>query len=93
MYTVRGTKKLLDRVGRPMSEPLPSSTTVLGDWYANVLFWRPQVAMFVSASTFVPVLLPPLRPLVWSPDSRRRWVRCSLLSGLILVSSSRSRRR
>lgn len=41
-----------------MSEPLPASTTVLGDWYANVLFWRPQVAMFVSASTFVPVLVP-----------------------------------
>jgi hypothetical protein len=41
-----------------MSEPLPSSTTVLGDWYANVLFWRPQVAMFVNASTFVPVLVP-----------------------------------
>ncbi len=58
MYTVRGTKKLLDRVGRPRLEPLPSSTTVLGDWYANVLFWRPQVAMFVSASTFVPVLVP-----------------------------------
>lgn len=58
VYTVRGTKKILDRVGRPMSEPLPSSTTVLGDWYANVLFWRPQVAMFVSASTFVPVLVP-----------------------------------
>ena len=58
VYTVRGTKKILDRVGRPMSEPLPSSTTVLGDWYANVLFWRPQVAMFVNASTFVPVLVP-----------------------------------
>lgn len=58
MYTVRGTKKFLDRLGRPMSEPLPSSTTVLGDWYANVLFWRPQVAMFVNVSTFVPVLVP-----------------------------------
>lgn len=29
MFTVRGTKKLLDRVGRPMIEPPPSST-VLG---------------------------------------------------------------
>ena len=57
MFTVRGTKKFLDRVGRPIADP-PSSTTVLGDWYANVLFWRPQVALFVNAATFVPVLMP-----------------------------------
>jgi hypothetical protein len=31
---------------------------VLGDWYANVLFWRPHVALFVNATTFVPVLTP-----------------------------------
>ncbi len=57
MYTVRGTKKFLDRVGRPVADP-PSSSTALGDWYANVLFWRPQVALFVNAATFVPVLMP-----------------------------------
>ena len=42
---IRGTKKFLDRVGRPLSEP-PPSTTVLGDWYANVLFSRPQAALY-----------------------------------------------
>ena len=57
MYTVRGTKKFLDRVGRAVLDP-PASSTVLGDWYANVLSWRPQVALFVNASTFVPVLVP-----------------------------------
>ena len=57
MFTVRGMKKLLDRVGHPMTDPPPSST-VLGDWYANVLFWRPQVALFVHATAFVPVLIP-----------------------------------
>lgn len=57
MFTVRGTKKFLDRVGRPVADPPPPST-VLGDWYANVLFWRPQVALFVNATTFVPVLIP-----------------------------------
>ncbi len=62
MYTVRGTKKFLDRVGRAVAEP-PSSSTVLGDWYTNVLFWRPQVALFVNATTFVPVLMP-LAPAV-----------------------------
>ena len=40
-----------------MADP-PSSSTVLGDWYANVLLWRPQVALFVNAATFVPVLMP-----------------------------------
>jgi len=40
-----------------MADP-PSSTPVLGDWYANVLFWRPHVALFVNATTFVPVLTP-----------------------------------
>ena len=57
MFTVRGTKKFLDRVGRPVADP-PSRSTVLGDWYANVLFWRPQVALFVNAPTFVAVLMP-----------------------------------
>lgn len=57
MYTVRGTKKILDRVGRAVTDPPPSSTT-LGDWYANALLWRPQVAIFVNATTFLPVLMP-----------------------------------
>jgi hypothetical protein len=57
VFTVRGTKKFLDRVGRSVVEP-PASTTALGDWYANVLFWRPQVALFVNATTFLPVLMP-----------------------------------
>jgi len=62
VFTVRGTKKFLDRVGRPVADPPPPST-VLGDWYANVLFWRPQAALFVNATTFVPVLMP-LAPAV-----------------------------
>jgi hypothetical protein len=57
MLIVRGTKKFLDRVGCPVVEP-PASTTVLGDWYANVLSWRPQVALLVNATTFLPVLMP-----------------------------------
>ena len=57
MYTVRGTKKFLDRVGRAVADP-PSSSTTLGDWYVNVLFWRPQVALFVNAATCLPVLMP-----------------------------------
>ncbi len=34
------------------------STTALGDWYATVLFWRPQLALFVNEATLLPVLVP-----------------------------------
>jgi hypothetical protein len=65
VLTVRGTKKLLDRVGSPDIEP-PASTTVLGDWYATVLFWKPQVVLFVNEGTLLPVLTPfaPARTLL-----------------------------
>lgn len=57
MVVIRGTKKFLDRVGEPVAEP-PPSTTVLGDWYASVLFWRPQIALFVNERTLLPALVP-----------------------------------
>src|SRR6266536_1926557 len=41
MLVARGTKKLLDRAGRPIPDDI-ASTGVLGDWYANALFWRPK---------------------------------------------------
>jgi hypothetical protein len=45
------TKKFLDRVGRPTASPGDPSTTALGSWYATVLPWRPQVALFVNEMT------------------------------------------
>jgi hypothetical protein len=54
---VRATKKLLDRVGPP-SLGDEESTTLLGLWYATALFWKPQVALFVSEPTLLPVLMP-----------------------------------
>lgn len=54
---VRGTKKFLDRAGRLDGSDMASSN-VLGDWYANVWFWRPQVALFVNAKTMLPVIVP-----------------------------------
>jgi hypothetical protein len=42
----------------PASPPVEQSTTAMGDWYATVLFWKPQVALFVSESTLLPVLMP-----------------------------------
>lgn len=57
MLIVRGTKKLRDRVrGTPPREG-DVSTTLLGDWFATALFWRPHVALLVNERTFLPVFL------------------------------------
>jgi len=58
VLVVHGTKKFLERVGRPSVPADTPSSTQLGSWYATVLFWRPQVALFVNAETLVPLLLP-----------------------------------
>ena len=55
---IHGTRKLLDRVGPVTARPNERSTTSLGDWYATVLFWKPQVALFVNEATLLPVLVP-----------------------------------
>jgi hypothetical protein len=39
-------------VGRPAPVHLVS-TGMLGDWYANVWFWRPRVAVFVNEGTLL----------------------------------------
>jgi hypothetical protein len=57
MVISRGTRKFLDRVGAP-DEPNTTSTTMLGDWFATVMFWRPQAAVFVNATTLLPVFMP-----------------------------------
>ena len=57
MVIIRGTRKFLDRVGAPR-EPNTASTTMLGDWFATVMFWRPQAAVFVNETTLLPVFMP-----------------------------------
>jgi len=59
MLVIRGTKKVLDRLPAiDRAGEADRSTTRLGDWYVNVLFWKPQVALFVSETTLLPVLIP-----------------------------------
>jgi hypothetical protein len=58
VLVVRGTKKLRDRVKRPLAAASDTSTTVLGDWFATALVWKPQVALLVNQRTFVPVFMP-----------------------------------
>jgi hypothetical protein len=88
VLVVRGTKKFLDRVGAPEAEP-PASTTVLGDWYATVLFWKPHVALFVNEPTLLPVLVPlaPARTLLSRlPRSVERALSLQGLSGSFISS-------
>lgn len=54
---IRGTRKVLDRLGGVSVTVADQSTTRLGDWYVNVLFWKPQVALFVSEAILLPVLV------------------------------------
>jgi Domain of unknown function (DUF6933) len=47
VLVIRGTKKVLDRLGG-VTAAADRSTTRLGDWYVSIPFWRPQVGLFVS---------------------------------------------
>src|SRR6266536_72648 len=56
MVTIRCTQKLLRRV--PSTAVPSSSDTLLGDWYANILFARPeQLIVCVSERTLLPVVV------------------------------------
>jgi len=55
---VRATKKLLPRLRSPTLQDGEHSTTLLGQWYATALPWRPQVALLVNEPTLLPVLMP-----------------------------------
>ncbi len=57
MFVVRATKKLRDRLGPVDQEEAPADT-VLGDWYATAWLYRPQIALFVSEATLLPVVMP-----------------------------------
>ncbi|SFB97729.1 hypothetical protein [Collimonas sp. OK412] len=57
-YSLHCTKKLLDRI-KPQIEPGSDEPgTLLGNWYATALFWRPQLVLLVNERTLLPVLLP-----------------------------------
>jgi hypothetical protein len=55
---LRATKKLLARLGPPTLQDGEHSTTLLGQWYATALPWRPQVALLVNEPTLLPVFMP-----------------------------------
>jgi len=59
MMLLRCTRKLLKRARQTPVDIAPPSTTLLGDWYANVLFVRRRpIILAVSERTLLPVLVP-----------------------------------
>jgi len=58
LIVIRCTRKLLERVGPPAPDPLPS-TTVLGDWYAKPFgIAQRRYIVLVSARSRIVVLMP-----------------------------------
>jgi hypothetical protein len=58
MVVFRCTRKLLDRIGAPIATVEHRSTTRLGDWYATLVFARPQqLVLAISENSRLPVLV------------------------------------
>jgi hypothetical protein len=56
---VRATKKLRQRLGPATPYDGEPSTTLLGEWYATLLPWRPQqLILLVNEQTLLPVVMP-----------------------------------
>jgi hypothetical protein len=58
VLVVRATRRLLQRLGPPTLREGERSTTLLGEWYATALFWKPQLVLLVNEATLLPVLMP-----------------------------------
>jgi hypothetical protein len=63
MIVLRCTRTLLRRLHQTPVEGVPPSSTVLGDWYANILWvYRKPLVLAVSPRTLLPVLVPARNP-------------------------------
>jgi hypothetical protein len=59
MFTLRCTRKLLRRIGATPSSEAIAPSTVLGDWYANLLYTRPtQLVLAMSERSLLAVAMP-----------------------------------
>ena len=58
MLVIRATRKLLNRLGQPVTDP-PVSTTVLGDWYAKPFgVDKRRFILLISEKSRLAVLMP-----------------------------------
>jgi hypothetical protein len=59
VFTLRCTRKLLRRIDETATSEAVSPTTVLGDWYANLLYMRPQqLVLAMNERTLLCALVP-----------------------------------
>ncbi len=58
MFTLRCTARLRKRLGTTEDATSGAPSTRLGDWYAHLLFTRPQLVLCVSDRTLLPILVP-----------------------------------
>ena len=59
MFTLRCTRKLLRRLGAKPSSEVVEASTVLGDWYANLLYLRrQQLVLAMNERSLLCVLVP-----------------------------------
>jgi hypothetical protein len=80
MFTLRCTQKLLRRgLAETAGEQAPP-TTLLGDWYANVLVARPQhLVLCISERTLLPLVVP-------AKDIQRLPLRLKQALGPVLIA-------
>jgi len=68
VVVVRCTQTMLRRLQQKPVDDGPASSTVLGDWYANILWvHRKPLVLAVSARTLLPVLFPARDPASLGP--------------------------
>jgi len=58
MFTLRCTARLRKRLGTTEETASTPPSTRLGDWYAHLVFTRPQLVLCVSERTLLPVPIP-----------------------------------
>ena len=63
MFTLRCTRKLLRRLGAKPSSEVVEPSTVLGDWYANLLHLRPQQLVLAMNERSLLCVLVPAAPI------------------------------
>lgn len=63
MFTLRCTRKLLRRLGANPSSEVVEPSTVLGDWYANLLPLRPQQLVLAMNERSLLCVLVPAAPI------------------------------
>jgi len=63
VFTLRCTRKLLRRLGAKPSSEVVEASTVLGDWYANLLHVRPQQLVLAMNERSLLCVLVPAAPI------------------------------